>query len=74
MNTHGPLLTSEAARLLEVSAETIRLWERSGRLPAIKTALGIRLFDYDAVLELARERQRERAARESVAADEQVPV
>jgi excisionase family DNA binding protein len=53
----GPLLTSEVARILDVSAETIRLWERSGRLPARKTEKGVRLFDRRDVERLARERQ-----------------
>ena len=38
------LLTTEAARILEVSPETVRLWERNGRLPALKTSRGVRLF------------------------------
>jgi excisionase family DNA binding protein len=49
------LLTSEAARILRVSAETVRLWERSGRLPAQKTGRGVRLFDRRDVLRLAQE-------------------
>lgn len=52
-----PVLTTEAARLLRVSAETIRLWERQGRLPAIKTERGVRLFDRRDVERLARERR-----------------
>ena len=38
-------LTSEVARICAVSSETVREWERSGRLPAEKTATGVRLFD-----------------------------
>ena len=39
------LLTTEAAQILKVSPETVRLWERNGRLPALKTSRGVRLFN-----------------------------
>lgn len=51
------LLTNEAARLLDVSPQTIRLWERAGRLPAIKTTKGVRLFNRRDVENLAQERR-----------------
>jgi excisionase family DNA binding protein len=54
------LLTNEAARILEVSPQTVRLWERSGRLPAIRTSSGTRLFDSAKVERLREERQRQR--------------
>src|SRR4051812_24033018 len=38
------LLTNDAARYLDVSPQTIRVWERTGRLPAVKTERGVRLF------------------------------
>ena len=38
------LTTTDAARLIGVSAETIRLWEKLGKLAATKTASGLRLF------------------------------
>lgn len=63
-NKTPPLLTSEAARVLGVSPETIRLWERKGLLPAVKTDHGVRLFALDDVSALKRERdlrQEERA-------------
>jgi DNA-binding XRE family transcriptional regulator len=45
---HDPadlLLTSEAARLLGVSGQTIRAWDKRRRLtPAMRTATGIRLY------------------------------
>ena len=50
------LLTNDAARLLNVSPQTIRVWERAGRLAAVKTAGGVRLFDRRDVERLARER------------------
>jgi len=52
-----PLLTSEVARILEVSSETVRVWERLGRLPALKTGRGVRLFDRRDVERLVRERR-----------------
>ena len=39
-----PLLTSEVARILNKSTETIRCYERTGRLHAVRTATGVRLF------------------------------
>jgi excisionase family DNA binding protein len=57
----SPLLTSDVARLLSVSSDTVRLWERLGRLPALKTAGGTRLFDRRDVEQLAREREARRA-------------
>jgi DNA-binding transcriptional MerR regulator len=38
------LLTSEVAQIAAVAPDTVRFWERSGRLPARKTANGVRLF------------------------------
>ena len=35
---------AQVARLLGVSADTVRRWERLGLLPAIRTARGSRLF------------------------------
>jgi DNA-binding transcriptional regulator YiaG len=34
------LLTNDVARILDVSPQTVRLWERQGRLPALKTERG----------------------------------
>ena len=39
------LTTGEAARVLEVSESTIRLWDRNGRLSARRTAGKQRVFD-----------------------------
>ena len=39
-----PVLTSEAARILEVSNETIRAWDRRGVLKARRTTSGVRVF------------------------------
>jgi excisionase family DNA binding protein len=54
-----PVLTTEAARILEVSPETIRQWERLGRLPALKTSRGVRLFSRRDVLALKARRDQE---------------
>jgi excisionase family DNA binding protein len=51
------LLTSEAARVLGVTPDTVRRLERLGKLPAKKTARGVRLFARDDVERLAQERQ-----------------
>ena len=56
------LLTSQVARILDVSSETVRLWERLGRLPALKTEKGVRLFDRADVTALAERLARERRA------------
>ncbi len=52
------VLTSEAARLCGVSADTIRLWARRGRLPSRRTEKGVRLFARDDVERLAHEQDR----------------
>jgi excisionase family DNA binding protein len=57
------LLTSEVAQMLGVSEGTVRVWERSGRLRATKTARGVRLFDRRDVERLARERNRSTSAK-----------
>jgi excisionase family DNA binding protein len=61
-----PILTTEAAHILAVSAETVRLWERAGRLPALRTSGGVRLFDRRDVERLARERREAADAIEQV--------
>ena len=53
------LPTSIAARLANVSANTIRAWADKGRLPAIRTASGQRLFNRADVLRLIAERKPE---------------
>ena len=39
------LTVSHAARALKVAANTVRLWERQGKLPVLRTTSGVRLFD-----------------------------
>jgi len=48
-----PLLTSEVAQLLNISEGTVRLWERLGKLHAVRTGRGTRIFDRDEVLRCA---------------------
>jgi excisionase family DNA binding protein len=56
------LTTAPAARELNVSAQTVIVWERRGVLPAIKTANGIRLFRRADVERLKRERAEKQRA------------
>ena len=58
------LLTSDVARLCNVSGDTVRNWERQGRLPARRTLGNVRLYAGSDVLRL----QQELAARETVEA------
>lgn len=51
------LTTGEVALACGVSPETVRLWERTGKLQARKTARGLRLFDRHEVERLARQRE-----------------
>ncbi|MEO8077054.1 MAG: helix-turn-helix domain-containing protein [Acidobacteriota bacterium] len=50
------ILTSQAARILNVAPETVRVWEGSGRLRAVRTAGGVRLFDLADVQRLVEQR------------------
>lgn len=51
------VLTNEAAQMIGVSPETVRVWERVGRLPATRTSGGVRLFQREDVERAARERR-----------------
>ena len=51
------LLTNDAAYILKVAPDTVRYLEKTGRLPALKTSGGVRLFDKKDVERLARERE-----------------
>jgi excisionase family DNA binding protein len=55
--TLEPIFVTEAAQILKVSVETVRSLERTGRLPALKTARGTRVFDRRDVERLAQERR-----------------
>jgi DNA-binding transcriptional MerR regulator len=47
------LMATGAAKILNRSAEAVRFYERTGRLPAIRTADGTRLFRVQDVEALA---------------------
>ena len=49
------LLINEAAKLMQRSSSMVRLYEASGRLPAIRASGGLRLFKKSDVEKLARE-------------------
>ena len=51
-----PMLVGEASRVLGVSAETVRAWAKRGRIGALRTSHGVRLFDRRDVERLAHER------------------
>ncbi|MEE9122887.1 MAG: helix-turn-helix domain-containing protein [candidate division NC10 bacterium] len=62
--------TNSAARFLEVSLATVRLYADSGRLPVVRTVSGMRLFQREDLEALRRmreqastRRQQRRAAR-----------
>jgi DNA-binding transcriptional MerR regulator len=65
--TSAPLLTSEVAQILGISEASVRLWERLGRLHAVKSARGVRIFERAEVEQLARERTEKSAAVQAVA-------
>jgi excisionase family DNA binding protein len=54
------LSVSEAARELGVASSTIHLYERTGKLAALKTERGMRLFERSEVERFARERDERR--------------
>jgi excisionase family DNA binding protein len=58
-----PVTVSEAARLLDVSADTVRRWEAAGILAARRTGTGVRIFARADVQRLATERARRRELR-----------
>jgi excisionase family DNA binding protein len=47
------MLTTEVARLLRKSAETVRLYANRGKLPFLRTEGGVRLFLREDVAKLA---------------------
>lgn len=50
----------DVAKALGVSTQWVRVLAREGKLPCVETPLG-RLFDAEAVEEMARERREQRA-------------
>ena len=55
-----PVLTAEAAKILNVTPASVRAMDRRGELIAVRTLSGVRLFDRDQVERLARERSARR--------------
>jgi len=55
-NTDSLLTCGEAAKILNRSSESVRAYEREGKLPAIKTGRGFRLFREADVVEFRRKR------------------
>ncbi|MGE3576793.1 MAG: MerR family transcriptional regulator [Dehalococcoidia bacterium] len=55
-DTGALLHTSDVARILGVAETTVYLWERKGRLRALRTSRGVRLFDPREIERVARER------------------
>ena len=55
------LTVGDVAHELRVSTAAVRLWERDGKLPATRTAGGVRLFTREDV-EAYRQRRQEKAA------------
>lgn len=51
------LLPSDVALALGVSVSAVRSWERTGRLSALRTARGVRLFRGSDILRLQQERR-----------------
>src|SRR5437773_815108 len=53
-----PVLVTEAARILEVSEDTVRRLAATGVLPVQRTSTGVRVFRRDDVLRIAEQRAR----------------
>jgi DNA-binding transcriptional MerR regulator len=51
------MLTGEVARLAEVVPATVRLWEKQGKLAAVRTTSGVRLFNRADVEAIIRSRK-----------------
>jgi|WetSurSiteA1Bulk_404760.scaffolds.fasta_scaffold348531_1 excisionase family DNA binding protein len=52
------LSVTGAAKILDVAAQTVRDWERRGRLRAMRTETGVRIFSRAEVERLAAEQKR----------------
>ena len=51
------VFVSEASRILSLSCDTVRAWEKTGRLRAVRVGKGIRLFDRRDLERIAQERK-----------------
>jgi DNA-binding transcriptional MerR regulator len=52
------LLATDASKILDCSSNNVRQLEKSGKLKAVRTASGVRIFDSAEVHRLAAERKR----------------
>ena len=59
--TTAHLLTSDVARILNVSPDAVRAMERRGALPSERTGRGVRIFDRATVTRFAKERADQKA-------------
>jgi len=59
------LTVRDVARALDVAPETVRLWANLGKLPAQRTASGMRLFEEVDVARARRSREASRRALET---------
>ena len=57
MKMNAPCLTSEAARLLRASEDSVRRWADAGLLRVVRTAAGLRVFDREELERFAAERE-----------------
>jgi len=53
-----PMMIADVARLLHMTTNGVRYFERRGRLPAIRTTTGVRLFMPEDVERFRAERER----------------
>lgn len=65
---HGEILytTADVARVEDVTPATVRAWERTGKLPALRTISGQRIFrgaDVEAMRAIRRAAREAKAAR-----------
>ena len=67
MSEDAGVRIGQAAEMLGVSVETVRRWERAGRLPMHRTPGGQRLVPLEAIARLVAEQRREGAERPIVA-------
>jgi excisionase family DNA binding protein len=65
------LIASEAAKLLDCTAANIRALERAGKLPALRTESGVRIFRREDVDRLAVERKQQQKAKEAMALEQE---
>src|SRR3954453_22191340 len=60
MKSGDLILSSEAARMLGITADSVRCMDRRGFLPALRANGGVRLFDRRDVARLTRQRAKQR--------------